>query len=170
MQSCSRGFLQYSRFLLENGANASTPHRESALTARFFLAEGTKKGRFETMHLEPCARLLLQTAFDVSNKVESHCLCSPEGFTPVTALGRAIYFHDKRSSFRTLMLCLQWPLHAVKQQACAFALGEVFNRLEMTHTCVDIHRPDRKISEEDRFAIESEEDELYNQLQQLMEE
>jgi hypothetical protein len=88
----------------------------------------------------------------------------------VTALGRAIYFHDKRSSFRTLMLCLQWPLHAVKQQACAFALGEVFNRLEMTHTCVDIRRPDRKISEEDRFAIESEEDELYNQLQQLMEE
>jgi hypothetical protein len=170
MQSCSRGFLQFSRFLLENGANPLTTHRESALTAGYFLAEGTKLGRFENMHLQSCARLLLQTAFDVSDKVESHCLCSPGGFTPVTALGRAIYFHDKRSSFRTLMLCLQWPLHAVEQQARAFAFGEVFNRLEMTHTCVDIRHPDRKISEEDRIAIENEEDELHNQLQQLMEE
>jgi hypothetical protein len=40
----------------------------------------------------------------------------------------------------------------------------------MTHTYVDIHNPGRKVSEEDRLAIESEEDEFYNQLQQLMEE
>jgi hypothetical protein len=40
----------------------------------------------------------------------------------------------------------------------------------MTHTCVDIHKPGQQVSEENRLGIESDEDEFYNQLQQLMEE
>ncbi|KAH8655008.1 hypothetical protein BGZ60DRAFT_435416 [Tricladium varicosporioides] len=65
---------------------------------------------------------------------------------------------------------LEWPLHAVEQQVRAFVLGEIFNRLEMTHTCINLERPNHKIPEEDRLEIESEQDEYYCQLQALMEE
>jgi hypothetical protein len=61
-------------------------------------------------------------------------------------------------------------MEAVEKQARAFAIGEVFDRLEMTHTCVNIHKPSKQIAEEERLEIEWEEEELNDQLQQLMEE
>lgn len=134
MQAYWHGYYQYSRFLLEKkGANTLTSHRDSALTAGFFLAAGMRFDSSKTVDSELFARLL-QPAFEVADKVESYCLCCPGGFTPVAALGRSRN-GDERCSFRTLILCLQWPLYAVEQQARAFALGEVFNRLQMTHTC-----------------------------------
>jgi hypothetical protein len=168
MQACQHGHLQYCRFLLEKGANASTPHRDSAITAGFFLAAGIGLRRSETVDLKLCARIL-QPAFDLADTVESHCMCSPGGFTPVTALSRSFHSNERRW-FRTLILCLHWPLYIVEQQTRAFALGEVFDRLQMTHTCVDICKPGQQISEDDRLAIESDEDEFHYQLQQFMEE
>ncbi|KAH6665505.1 hypothetical protein B0J14DRAFT_569108 [Halenospora varia] len=169
MEACWRGRLQYAGLLIEKGANVLTPHRDSAITAGFFLVQSRSLLDCKNIESKPCRRLL-QTGFDVSGKVESYCLCSPRGFTPVAVLNRPYHHGDIRLAFTNLMLCLQWPLQAVEQQVRAFALGELFNRLQMTHTCIDIRNPAHKILEEDRLEIESEEDEFYSQLQELMEE
>jgi hypothetical protein len=169
MKACLYATLQFLRFLLEKGANASTPHRDSALTAGYFLAGSMDfDSSFSAADSELCAKLL-QAAFNVADTVDSNCLCSPEGFTPVTALSRSKN-GDKRRKFGTLMLCLQGLKGAVEQQARAFALGEIFDRLQMTHTCVNIHQPSQQIPEEDRLEIESEEEEFSMQLRELMKE
>lgn len=169
MRACCGSNLRIAKFLLGKGASLSTPHRDSALTAGHFLVRiWVFDASFKVSDMELCAQML-QTAFDATDNVHSRCLCSPEGFTPVTALRRS-HHQRKREIFGRIMRCLQWSTNDVEQQARAFALGEVFDRLQMTHTCVNIRQPYQQIAEEDRIEIEIEEEEFHEQLLELMEE
>lgn len=47
---------------------------------------------------------------------------------------------------------------------------EIFERLELTHTCVRFRPTIHRLPEEDRLEIEEEEEELYLQLEELMNE
>ena len=167
MVACTMDRPNLAQFFLQHGASASTRHRGSTLPAGFFLAQNYSNS------LRDCNRQLvadlLQPAFDATSTIESSCFCSPEGYTPVTA--------DRRTNpyvlwerFKFFISCLQWPIDAVEEQARAFARGEVFDRLEMTHTCIDMGHSSKHIPDEDRLEIQWEEEELEVQLHQLMEE
>jgi hypothetical protein len=144
------------------------------ITAGYFLdrremhTEQFKKLMTDKNYVEVFVKVL-QSAFDTSAAVHSHCLCSPDGFTPITALRRQ-YCPLKGRILETCMSLLQWPIGMLERHVRAFALGEVFDRLQMTHTCVDIHNPGQQIPEEDRLEIEDEEEKFHNQLKELMEE
>jgi ankyrin repeat protein len=174
MRACSHGSFKLVKFLIDKGANPLKPHRDLGLTAGYFLARGGRNF-IQQSNLSPadadlklCAELL-QKAFDRADSIKSYCLCSPDGFTPLTALKRS-EVKDKRHGFQMMMISLQWPTSAVERQARAFAVGEIFDRLEMTHTCVNMNEPSEQISEEDRLEIEEEEEEFNDQLRELMEE
>lgn len=169
MSACLHGLLKLANFFVQHGASISEPHRDSALVAGHSLAATYDPRSLKSN--EKLAAKILEAAFNASNTVHSHCRCSPEGFTPVTALRRHLHYTKRRERFELLVMsCLRWPMEAVEKQARAFAIGEVFDRLEMTHTCVNIHKPSKQIAEEERLEIEWEEEELNDQLQQLMEE
>lgn len=52
-----------------------------------------------------------------------------------------------------------------------FIRAEIFNRLELTHTCIDISDNEiRTFAEDEQIEIEEEEEELYEQLEELLEE
>jgi hypothetical protein len=169
MWACSRNHHKFAAFLLEKGANLATPHRDSNITAGYFLSadyndSSSFLGKYSKLYTN-----LLHTAFSIADTVESRCVCSPDGYTPVAALSQS-RSRRKRRLFEGIVSCLQWPTYTVEEQARAFALGEIFNRLGMTHTCINIHYPSRKFPEEDRTEIECEEQEFSNQLQELMKE
>ena len=171
MLACESGHPNLAQFFLQHGASASTRHRDLALTAGFFLAQNYSN--YCRDWDRQLVADLLQPAFDASSTVESSCLCSPEGFTPVTANRRAQRWYWRGMAwerFKFFISCLQWPMDAVEEQARAFARGEVFDRLEMTHTCIDMGRPSKHIPDEDRLEIQWEEEELEDQLHQLMDE
>jgi ankyrin repeat protein len=174
MGACSYNSFKLVKFLMDKGANPLKPHKYLGLTAGYFLASRSRS-YIQQSNLSPadadlklCADLL-QTAFDRTDSIKSYCLCSPDGFTPLTALKRSSV-KDKRHGFQTMMISLQWPTSAVERQARAFAIGEIFDRLEMTHTCVNMNNPSEQISEEDRLEIQYEEEEFNDQLRELMEE
>jgi hypothetical protein len=169
MSACFYGLLNLANLFVQHGASISEPHRDSALVVGHYLAAAYNA--FPLKSNEKLAAKILEAAFNASNTVHSHCRCCPEGFTPVTALRRQLRYANKiREKFELVMSCLRWPMEAVEQQARAFAIGEVFDRLEMKHTCVNIHNPSKQIAEEERLEIEWEEEELNDQRQQLMEE
>ena len=167
MVACTMDRPNLAQFFFQHGASASTRHRGSTLTAGFFWAKNYSN--YSREWSRQLVADLLQSAFDASSTVESSCFCSPEGFTPVTADRRANpYVLWER--FKFFISCLQWPIDAVEEQARAFARGEVFDRLEMTHTCIDMGHSSKHIPDEDRLEIQWEEEELEDQLHQLMEE
>jgi ankyrin repeat protein len=167
MSACLHGLLKLANFFVQHGASISTPHRDSTLVAGHYLAAAYDPPPLKSN--EKLAAKILEAAFNASNTVHSHCRCSPDGCTPVTAL-RLQHYTKIREIFKLVMSCLRWPMEAVEQQARAFAIGEVFDRLGMKHTCVNINNPSKQIAEEERLEIEWEEEELNDLLQQLMEE
>lgn len=160
------------KFLMDKGARISPPLGTTGLAAGHLLFSHLlfAKWHREARDDEACA-ILLQAAFDITTPVQSCCLCSPEGFTPITALIRQ-HWYDTRSTrreFEGLISILRWPNPLVEKYVRIYALGEVFNGLEMTHTCIRPGRLSACIPDEDRLEIESEEEELHEQLQGLME-
>jgi hypothetical protein len=165
MRACYLSRFQVARVLIENGASISTRHRDSGLTAGHFLA----LGEFVTLPLdapdsELCAKLL-EVGFDVSNITNICCRCSPGGFTPITAVAKR-HPRNGRAILHSFILCLRWPTETVEKEVRTFAIAVIFDRLGMTHTCVN--SPGQQILEEDREEIESEEEEFNNQLQELI--
>ena len=170
-------------FLLEKGADVSTLHRNTTLTAGHFLGPQlhwnllpyvATQLNWEQEMTPGQWRRILDAAFEVSGNVASDCLCSPEGYSPMSTLNRSdTNFYQKRCTFRALSSYCKWSDSVLKYQLRCFALGEVFNRLEMTHTCLRLHSVRyggdfRDFPEDDRREIEFEEEELHHQLDKMM--
>ena len=166
-------------FLLSYGANLVKKHRDVDLRPRHFL---TYTGGFmwNCFHFrcrsgndlrhddEP---KVLEAAFQISERVDSRCYCSPGGFSPLTAMfqrvtGKASY--SRKRYFETMLKYLNpQRIDITRQWRCLVAM-EIFDRYESTHTCVVALPKVRKISEEDRLKIEEEEEELFLEFESLM--
>jgi ankyrin repeat protein len=168
MLACSLALFEMIPYLLEFGADPSKPHRDSNLTAGYFLLGNCTYATWRPSDFERCAKVI-QVAFDQSGTIVSTCRCSPKGFTPISAIFQSYRASwDRREILRAFLPWVRWPSHMIQEQVRAFALGEIFNRLEMTHTCIRLYRPDQQVLDEDRLDIEDEEEELNIQLQELM--
>ena len=182
MVACKTYNLELAKLFIKHKVSMSTPHRDTSLTAGHYLVMYWPFRDFGS-NVDLVSNLL-QCAFNASTTVHSHCLCSPEGFTPLTAirtamranrktnLGHLPYFYYKANNqryyFELLIETLRPQSNAAEEQARAWALGEVFDRLEMTHTCINMREPWKPISEEDRVEIQLEEEEFNGQLQKIM--
>lgn len=185
MNVCNSGSWNMAAFLLEKGADVSTLHRNTTLTAGHFAVQRlhwnllpyvlTPLKWIEELKPEQWRRIL-DSAFDVSGNVASDCLCSPEGYSPTSTLNRSdTNFHEKRCTFRVLSSYCKWSKSVLEHQLRCFARGEVFNRLGMTHTCLRLHSERsggdfRDFLDEDRREIEWEEEELSHQLDTMMDD
>ena len=170
MLACQENKLGIADLFIKHKVSLSTPHRVTSLTAGYYL--DVASGPAEISSNRELLSKVVQSAFDDSSAVNSHCLCSPEGYTPLTSSRQYTMrgTHNKKDLFDAYMSCLRSQTNAVEQQSRAFALLEVFDRLGMTHTCIDLYEPGKQISEEDRLEIQFEEEEFNDQLQELMEE
>lgn len=182
MVACRMGNISMISFFLQHGADASRSHRQTNLRAGHFL---TYNARFlwtnwdhrpvwrNGLRSEEEEARILRTAFDLSMDVESFCRCSQDGYTPITAL-YSIYrteeFHNKKESFKLISRLLNWSAADMKKYWRSLVWIEVFERLELTHTCVRLYPTVKTFPEEDRLEIEDEEEELYSELQNIVDE
>ncbi|MCJ1380765.1 hypothetical protein MMC17_003874 [Xylographa soralifera] len=179
MTTCYYCTTSMARFLLHHGADLNMTHRDANLRAGHYFPFNAKIWRpslyfwckWEDSLGQEHEAALLKAAFAISGLVESRCRCSPDGFSPVTAMFRTCSykaFHLKKKSFEVMMRHLNLQ-HSdkMKQWRCLVVI-EMFDRLELTHTCIDHLPPVRIFPEDDRLEIEEEEEELYVELQSLI--
>ena len=169
MAACHLAEFGWIAYLLDNGADPSKSHSHYALTAgHFLLGNILRLHNWSSSEFERCGKII-QVAFDKPVTVESTCRCSPSGFTPVSAIFRSLKRSwERRSIFRAFLPCVRWSSQMLEEQVRAFALGEIFERLGMTHTCVRLGTLGKQIHPEDRLEIEDEEEESNFQLEEMM--
>ena len=184
--ACCNGAMNMASFLLSHGAKPSAEHRDAALRPGHFITyKGHLHSYFAYFGYRSGDKLdhgqeakLLESAFKTSNRVNSTCRCSPDGFSPLTALYRRSTIwrstidssYSKKQRFKAMLTYLNpQRIDIDRQWRCLVAL-EVFERLEMTHTCIR-HLPTvRAFPEEDRLEIEEEEEELFIEFESIMNE
>ncbi|KKZ68532.1 hypothetical protein EMCG_05816 [[Emmonsia] crescens] len=173
MLACFHLNWPFISFLLRNGVDISKCHRESNLTARHFLIHRLiiLRGEMENLKRYEQEVKLLQAGFQVSSEVKSSCLCSPEGYNPTAVLCQQyLSFNFKKRSVASLLSFLDEP-DIPRKIGRQLVLSEVFNRLDLTHTCIRLSLNSvRLFPEEDRLEIEEEEEEISLELQRIMEE
>lgn len=169
MTACHFPEFDWIAYLLENGANPSKQHGYSNLTAGHFLLGNRKTGHpWSPSDFEKCGNMI-QIAFDKSDMIESTCRCSPGGFTPLSVLFQGNkQSWERRDIFRAILPYVSWSSQMLEEQVRAFIVGEVFNRLQMTHTCICLHFPRKQFPHEDRLEIEDEEEEMNDHLEEVI--
>jgi len=177
MQSCCRGKFRWAKFFLERGGDPEKHHRDYELVAAhcFYGFVGGSD-----LHLEGIAQLgrIWQKTSLLSY---ADCRCSLKGHSGLTSFlmarsGRNVELttYDRQRRFRTLLESNWIPVDELPKYYRAFARIEIFQRLEMTHTCPQIDSIGSscckitKISLEDAIEIEDEELELANYLEECM--
>lgn len=181
IRACCWGNMSMVAFLLEHGADPSRSHRDALLRAgHFFFFEAdsfwcaTFHGRQKGNELSPQEEAkLLQTAFDSAGCVDSRCRCSPGGFSPATSTFKVDdyeHFFVRKQSFERMLCHLNLSEVDLRQQWRCLVRMEIFNRLELTHTCIRQFPTVRAFPEQDRLEIEEEEEELHFELEVLMNE
>lgn len=181
MSACCEGTMSMAAFFLQNGADPFGIHRDTDLRAGHFIKY--ESGQFWTSMVQSTRQgndlrpdqeaKLLEAAFDIAGNVHSRCRCSPEGFDPVVAVFRANHgenFYVKKRSFENMISHLNSSEDNLIRQWRCLVRCEIFDRLKLTHTCIRYIPTVRKFPEEDRLEIEEEEEELYLQLEKLMNE
>ena len=181
MSACCWGTMSMAAFLISHGANLFEKHRDADLRPGHFLTYtggfmwnwfdfGCRSGN-DLRHDDEAK--LLEAAFQISSRVDSKCRCSPEGFSPLTAMFRRVTgeaSYSRKRCFETMLRYLNpQRIDVTRQWRCLVAM-EIFDRLELTHTCVQALPKVRKFSEEDRLEIEEEEEELFLEFESLMNE
>jgi hypothetical protein len=178
--ACCWGNMSMVSFLLNHGADPSKSHRNALLRAgHFFLIENPSiwisyfyQEKGNELYLQEETKLL-QSAFSITERVDSKCRCSPEGFSPTTSTfkaGNKSGFYMQRQTFEQFLRLLNFSEADTREQWRCFVRMEIFHRLELTHTCIRQFPKVRTFPEEDRLEIEEEEEELYHKLEALMNE
>ena len=181
MRACREGRTSMAAILLRKGANVFKGHRDASLLPGHFLhflssytwAYTPGRSEWESFLSSREKVQLHQAAFDVSENVESTCLCSPDGFSPTTALFQLYSdegFWVVKQSFQTMTQNMDWTRGELEKQWRCVVLRELFDRLGLTHTCVRVLRDVRQFPDDDRLEIEEEEEEMHMELETLMEE
>lgn len=179
MLACCKGNANMAAFLLERGADSSRSHRDALLRAGHFCFwdGGSMWSHFDYGHIKDGElnlqeqTKLLGPAYDIAPLVGSRCRCSPEGYSPGTSAFQADlgeHFCVRRRTFEKLLSVLKLCDFDLRQQARSFVRMEIFDRLELTHTCIRKFPDVRPFHEHDRLEIEEEEQELYAQLDAFM--
>lgn len=174
MLACCEGNASMAAFLLERGADSSRSHRDTLLRAGhfLFLDSGSMWFRMNYRHmmdgeLNPQEKTkLLRPAYDITPLIASRCRCSPEGYSPGTSAFQADLGEDfcvRRRTFEKLLSVLKLCDFDLRREARSFVRMEIFDRLELTHTCIRKFPDIRPFHEQDRLEIEEEEQELYAQ-------
>jgi hypothetical protein len=179
IRACCWGNMSMVSFLLKHGADLSRCHRSALLRAGHFLFYdggsigfsfyfGRKKG----IDLSPQEEArLFRSAFDIAERVDSRCRCSPDGFSPATSTFQADshdHFFVRRRAFEIFLRHLNFSEAQLRQQWRSFVRMEIFDRLELTHTCIRQFPAVRTFPEQDRLDIEEEEEEYNFELEILM--
>ena len=180
ISACYLGSSSMVTFLLSHGVNPFKKHRDTDLRSGHFASYifddlfgfcfvfGTRPAN-DLPHDDEAR--LLEAAFQYSDRVDSKCRCSPEGFSPLTAIfrdaqGECSYY--RKCALETMIGYLNpQRVDTARQWRCLVAM-EVFDRLELTHTCIEASPIVRKFPKEDRLEIEEEEEELFHKFEYLM--
>lgn len=180
MAACIFGNISMASFLLQHGAEPYKCHKHVGLRAGHFLTynpgwlgflSGCVSTREDSLRPKDTEKEILQAAFNPSIDVRSYCRCSPAGFSPITSIFRlweVADFYKRKESFKILMRNLDCTPSDMKRHWHSLVVSELFNRLEMTHTCVRILPKVRLFDDIERMRIEAEEEELLFQLQELV--
>ena len=181
ISACSRGAAKMTSFLLRYGAKPSTEHRDAGLRPAHFMFHNSICYRFGdsydwisriSIHRRENIRLL-EAGFKVSHRVASRCRCSPDGYTPLTAMYRnedMSCSYCRKQKLDMILGVLNSQYMDANKLWRSLVIVEVFERLEMTHTCIHQHPIVRVFPEEDRLEIEEEEEELYFELNRIMDD
>lgn len=179
MIGCMHGKMEFASFLLQRGADLYKVHERCNLRAGHFLlidcvADGFKQRKYPDSQTKRCIKLLFESAFDISVETDSICRCSPGGFNPIT------YTMKKRISYISLKMALDKIISFIEPSPAderrywrAFIIQETFNRLEMTHTCLQFKYDKFHLSRIESFAdnrrieIENEEINLFFELEEI---
>jgi Ankyrin repeats (many copies)/Ankyrin repeat len=181
MSACCWGNMSMAAFLLRNGGDPLRTHKDADLRAGHFLYYEGDQFFCHGLHSyrngdDLCPEQeakLLEAAFEIAEYVHSTCRCSPEGFDPIIALFQANSnenFYVKKQSFENMMGHLSLSHDNLIRRWQCLVRCEIFDRLELTHTCIRCLPTVRKFPEEDRLEIEEEEEELWVQLEEIIDE
>ena len=171
--ACFLGFAGLASFLLAHGASPSRGHRWTGLRPGHFMSHREYFDDWESWTGSYCTErsVLLESAFKSSDHVKSTCRCSPNGFTPLTSMYRKGFWRDSTSRkrhFKKILTFLNPQEVDMDRQWRCLVAHEIFDRLEMTHTCVDPEPPIRVFPEEDRLEIEDEEEEIFKEFESFI--
>jgi hypothetical protein len=189
MLACTYGNIRMASFLLQHGANPSKSHEYACLRAGHFLYyDGIHDPGLDWrdddliplvikgVRFREDEKRLLEAAFDTSIDIHSCCRCSPDGLSPITSLFRGILgigldtYHLKEG-FQRMIRNVDCSPADMKRHWRAFVVCETFNRIGMTHTCLQLHSPGRLFPgfpDNRRIEIEDEEEELFFELEEVV--
>lgn len=176
MKACGHGSIRMASFFLQHGADPYKSHQHVDLRAGYFLCYKatcpSKKSYSSKCGLtsKGFEKKLLEAAFDTSIDTGFRCRCSPDGFIPITTMFRDMRIADtynRKQSFQELIGNIDSPTDRKKYWR-AFVMGEVFDRLEMTHTCLKLYPKLEFFPDNRRIEIEDEEEELFFEMEEVI--
>lgn len=181
MRSCIRGDIygniHWANFFLQRCDDPQKQHRDHELVAaHFFYGFLRHEDYVDPQGMEDLGRVWQEA----STLPCFNCRCSFDGYSVLTSFlttptwNEDVTTYDRQYRFLTLLKWNWIPVNELKDYYRAFARIEIFERLEMTHTCPRIYDsyPEflrvKKISSDDAIEIEDEEGELAEYLEQKM--
>ncbi|QKX63955.1 uncharacterized protein TRUGW13939_11127 [Talaromyces rugulosus] len=180
MVACGNGNTMMASFLLEHGADPYKCHERVDLRAVHFFCysrsislDGGLYGGTITPRFKDVERRLLKTALDTPVDIGSRCRCSPDGLSPIIILFQSWNYSfrniaNRKRIFESFIETIDPSFADRKKYWRAFVVGETFNRLGMTHTCIKLENRIRSFPDNERIKIEDEEEGLFSELEEIV--
>lgn len=177
---CANGDIRMASFLMQRGADPRKCHEHGGFRAGHLLCYGVMEmaepfspvniAREYGFRAKSYEKEIIKVALDTSVDIGSYCRCSLDGFSPIIAMFHGRQFADtfyRKQNFQYLISNID-SLTDRKKYWRAFVMGEVFDRLGMTHTCTTLYPKHRFFPDNRRIEIEDEEQELFFRLEEIV--